>query len=256
MDDRRKPMRPPTHGGRNEFRRRTPPQGQPVHIDPELTPPPQEPPKPSTRPGYSTIAPEVREQLDMLSEGLGSVTAALGKVWDARKDVERLDRIDEKLGTLAGYATEHHTLLHQQVWPAVKELMKSTDELSRQLPALLLQVETMSNLVGDVDRRLRNLERDMGIQAERFASHRQELEARVRAAESVGNSHDVRLTVLSNRIEQLELVNRDEQVGETAIAKSDKRRLNIIRGLFVAGGAVVGFVAANGAAIISWLSGH
>jgi hypothetical protein len=248
VDDRRKPLRAPTYGERNE-RRRTPAAGTPVLIDPELTPPPQEPPSPATLRGYDQIDDAVKVQLDSLADGLGSVTAALGKVWDARKDVERLDRIDEKLGTLAGYATEHHVLLHQQVWPAVKELMKSSDELSRQLPALLLQVETMSSLVGDVDRRLRNLERDMGVQAERFASHRQELEARVRAAEAVGNSHDVRLVALGNRIEQLELHNRDENVALDAVDKSDKRRIALVRVAVVVGSSVFGFLVAKGAAI-------
>ena len=254
-DERRKFPRAPTDLRRDQ--RRTPPKGiVPVHVDPELTPPPQLPPPPSEHPGYSTIAPEIREQLDTLSVGLGNVTEALGKVWDARKDVERLDRIDSKLGVLASYATEHHTLLHQQVWPAVKELMASTDKLSRELPALLLQVETMSNLVADVDQRLRNLERDMGVQAERFASHRQEPEARVRSAEAVGNSHDTRIQALANRVEHLELARRDEVVGETAIVKSDEKRLRWIRAAWIAGSGLFGFVVAKGAAIVSWLSGH
>lgn len=255
-DQRRKPQRAGTSGDLRRDQRRTPPAGTPIHLDPELTPPPQEPPRPETRAGYSTIDPAVREQLDALADGLGSLTTAVGKVWDARKDVERLDRIDMKLGTLAEYATEHHTLLHQQVWPAVKELMKATDELGRQLPTLLVQVEAMSNLVSDVDQRLRNLERDMGVQAERFASHRQELEARVRATEVTGNAHDVRLIALSNRIEALELVNRDEAVGETAIVKSDEKRLRWIRAAWIAGSGIFGFIVAKGAAIFSWLSGQ
>jgi hypothetical protein len=254
VDERRKPVRAPTFGDRNESRRRTPPAGSPVHIDPEITPPPQEPPRPETLRGFELIDEAVQVQLANLATGLGQVTEALGKVWDARKDADKLTRIDEKLGTLAGYATEHHTLLHQQVWPAVKELMKATDELSRQLPALLVQVETMAGLVGDVDRRLRNLERDMGIQAERFASHRQELEARVRASEATGNSHDVRLTAMANRIAALELLNRDENVAIEAVSASDKRRIALIRTAVVIGSGVIGFIVAKGGVILDFLT--
>lgn len=247
-----KPRRARTHlGDRNESRRRTPAAGSPIHIDSELTPPPQEPPRPSTREGYDDLDPRVREQLDALADGLGEVTTALGKVWDARKDADHLLRIDQKLGTLAAYATEHQTLLHQQVWPAVKELMRATDELGRQLPTLLVQVETMSNLVGDVDKRLRNLERDMGVQAERFASHRQELEARVRANEAVSTSHDVRLIAMGNRVAQLETINRDERVAIEAVDTSDKRRVALIRTAVVVGSGLIGFLVAKGAAFVS-----
>ncbi len=254
VDDRRSPKRAPTFGDLRRDQRRTPPHGAPVAIDPELTPPPQLPPAPNEHPGYSTIAPEIREQLDSLASGLGEVTTALGKVWDARKDVERLERIDSKLGVLAGYATEHHTLLHQQVWPAVKDLMRSTDDLGRQLPALLAQVEAMSNLVTDIDNRLRNLERDMSVQAERFASHRQELEARVRATETKGDALDTRLIALANRVGDLERKERDEVVAIAAVSDSDRKRLAIVRTALVVGSGLAGFLVAKGAAILAFLS--
>ena len=43
----------------------------------------------------------------MLATGLGDVTRAIGKVWDARRDGERLDRVDAKLATLASAATTY-----------------------------------------------------------------------------------------------------------------------------------------------------
>lgn len=242
MDSPRdKPRRPGTFGDRGEIRRRTEAAGHPIHIDPELTPPPQEPPLPSTRAGYETIAPEIREQIDALAENLGTLTRAVDKVWDARKDSEQLGRIDTKLGTLAGYATEHHTLLHQQVWPAVKALMATVDELSRQMPALLNQVATMANMVTDVDRRLRQLEVDMRLHGERAAATTSALKQRLSAAETANGELDTALAAAVVRIGKLETKNRDEHVASTAISKRDKKLIAAA----VAGGPIVTFIAAK-----------
>lgn len=246
VDDRRKPQRPPTHGDLRRDQRRTPPRGiVAVHVDPELTPPPQLPPPPDRH----LIAPEIREQLDYLAAGLGNVTEALGKVWDARKDAEQLSDINKKLGTLAGYATEHHTLLHQQVWPAVKELMASVDGVEHELRPLANQVETMANIVKDVDKRLRDLELDVRSLSDRFNSSNQATQARLHEAENVLNALDVRITALEQK-------GRDEVVAIEAVAKSDERRLRWIRAAYIAGSGVIGFIVAKGAAIVSWLSGH
>lgn len=219
---------------RSLARRHTPGRGVPVEIDPEVTPPPQEPPEPSSLTGYETIPTPIREQLNMLAHGLGEATAAIGKVWDARKDGERLDRIDSKLATLAEYATKHQTMLHEFVMPAIKECMSSTDAVAMQLPKMLAQLEAVTMTVGNIDRQVRAIELEMRTSKERAESDHRALAALVAAQGTA-------LSDQENRLDSLERKERDREVVSRALAKAERRKSGAVGGTVAA--VVSGIVA-------------
>jgi hypothetical protein len=214
--------RPPSMPGRSR------PHGVPISIDAELTPPPQEPPSPDTLRGYDSIPSPIRDQLDMLAQGLGEVTAALGKVWDARKDGERLDRIDSKLATLADHATKHETMLDQFVVPAIKDGMRATDEVASQMPVLVQQLATLTSLLTAVDNRLRTYETNLVVITRRFEDSELERDERHMATEKRLNTHD-------DRIEELERKERDRIVVSKALAKSERVKSGGITAAVAAG---------------------
>jgi len=219
-------------GGR---RRRSHPFGVPtVEIDPELTPPPQEPPSPSSLAGYDSIPPPIARQLDMLSEGLGNVTTAIGKVWDARKDGERLDRVDSKLATLAEAATKHQTMLNDFVMPAIKDGMRSMDEVANQMPMLISGLESVTAMVSTVDNRLRQLEVEIRLIVERVIMSVREIEIRITA-------HDKRISDGDARLGLLERKERDKEVITKALARKERFKSG---GLAGAVAALVGAVYA------------
>jgi hypothetical protein len=193
----------------------------PVEIDPEVTPPPCEPPNPSSLRGYESIPPPIRNQLDMLAAGLGDVTRAIGKIWDARQDGERFDRIDAKLGTLASAATRHEMLIDQFVMPAIKDLMTSVDKIATQLSLVSQQLETTSALLQAVDGRLRTLEGDLRVMAAEFNSAREASAAKHVATQA-------RLAEQDARIETLERKERDREVVSKALAKRERRKAGSI----------------------------
>lgn len=167
--------------------------------------------------GYESIPPPIRDQLNMLADGLGNVTTALGKVWDARKDGALLDRMDSKLETLAGYATEHQTMLHEFVMPAIKECMTAANSVAMQLPRLLAQIEGLTLALGNLDRQVRMMELENRSSKERAESEHRALESRVARTEIARNEHDT-------RIELLERENRDREVIAKANAKKERHK--------------------------------
>jgi hypothetical protein len=215
-------------------RRRAP--GIPIEIDAELTPPPQEPPAPSSLDGYDSIPPPIRDQLDMLASSVGDVTTALGKIWEVRKDGERLDRIDSKLGTLAEYATKHQTVLDTFVIPALKEGMRSTDEIAMQMPKLVAQLEGLALTVTNLDRHIRQLDVEVRTEREKANAALMALATRLTANEHATHDHD-------GRIAALERETRDRHVVTKALAKSERRRAGGI-------GAAVAAIVASIAAVI------
>lgn len=235
------PKRPGTMSDADRaLQRRTPGHGVPTKIDHELTPPPQEPPEPSSLRGYDSIPPPIREQLDMLAHGLGEVTAALGKVWDARKDGERLDRIDTKLAVLAEHATKHETMLDQFVVPAIKDGMRATDEVASQMPAVIQQLGTLTALLTNVDNRLRTYETNLTVVTRRFDDAQVDRAERDAATEK-------RLSDQDQRIDALERKERDREVIQKALAKSNRAKAGGI------GALAAGVVSAIAAALHRWL---
>lgn len=245
VDDPRKPRRAGTFGDdvarALAHRSRTPHAGVPVHvaIDDDVTPPPRLPPTPPTD--------DRDARLERIEQALEQSFEAFSKLWDARKDGDRLDRIESKLGTLADMATRHDEALTQFVVPGIKDTIAAVDAMEREMRPLAGQVETMANIVKDVDKRLRDLELDVRSLSERFNSSNQATQARLNAAENTLNALDVRITALEQK-------GRDETVAIAAVSESDARRLAVVRTALVIGSGLAGFVVAKGAAILAFLS--
>ena len=218
-------------------RRRTPPRGWPVEThDDDETPPPQEMPLPASSTSYDSIPPPIREQLDMLATGLGDVTRAIGKVWDARRDGERLDRVDAKLATLASAATRHETVIVDRVIPQLEQLAAATDGIARELPRIAATLEGLAITVGALDRRLRDLEVQLRTDGQRWDKEHSATAVRVEAAEAQVRAHELRLQSL----ESAAAVSK-------ALAKNERRKSG---GLGAALGTLAGAIAS---AVYSWL---
>lgn len=219
-------------------RGRTNPQAIPAYVETELTPPPQEPPRPETRPGYDSIPPPIQEQLMLLADGLGAVTAALGKVWDARKDGERLDRVDEKLGSLAQSCTRNEAVLDEFVVPALKQSMKTTDAIEQQLTRLCTTSEAMAISFRNLDSHVRKSEIERKTAEQQQLARADALEVRITAAETRGKEH-------SERIGVTEREQRDQAITARALAKNAKKDKRMTGGLAgIAGAIAAGVIAA------------
>lgn len=212
------------------IRRRTTNRGIPVQVDHELTPPPQDPPAPSTLEGYTTIAPPIRAQLDMLHGGIDQLTGAVSKLWEARSDGQRLDNIDSKLGTLATAATRHNTMLDEFVVPGIKECMASTDAVALQLPKIIAQLEGFTLAFNSLNQHVRAMELTASVDRERFASEHRALMARVLITEAARDEHEGRIALLERK-------QRDGEVVTRALAKTERRKSGAV-GAAVAAGAV------------------
>jgi len=215
-------------------RGRTNPHAIPAFVETELTPPPQEPPHPSTLPGYDTIPPPIKQQLDLLADSLGTLTVAMGRVWDARNDGERFDRVDAKLGTLAQSATKHETILESFVVPALKDQMKATDEVAMQLPRIATQLEGLAINVQNLDSYVRGAEVDRKTTEQKQHARSEALEVRLVASESRANQHDVRIDDIERKTETKEAVTK-------ALSKRHRRSTG---GLAAAVASLVAAIAA------------
>lgn len=205
-------------------RRRTP-QGVPVgpyeSWDEDATPPPHEIPFPW---GAS-----IDDKFEALAEGINRVSTAVGRVWDARKDGEWRERIDEKLGTLASATTRLETILDQYIKPQLDHWRATTDGIARDLPRIAAAVEGMELAFRAVENRLRSLEADMVRASTRQEAAHASIVARVEACEARDSAHET-------RIARLERDRRDEQVKATALAKIERRKTSI-------GAALVAFAS-------------
>lgn len=258
MAEREKPRRARSHMGDDDRAtigaktRRTPPQGWPVppHVDSELTPPPQEPPKPDTIEGFDTISPPIAKQLEILSDGLAEVTGAIGKVWDARKDSGRIDRLADTLTLVREDAARINESLREFVLPAIKSLQgtshalwqyhernKATVELfyGEQWPRLVKAVDDLVQRIGRVETGQDKLN-------DGFSSHA----TRLGSVENVMNAHDVRITALEQK-------NRDASV---ALEASNKTKERIFSRARLVWGALVVAVSAVGTHVVNYFRGH
>ena len=133
-DDRDKPRRARTHAGDDERamigakHRRTPASGIPVEVDPEVTPPPGPVPSPAELvEGYTSIPRPTRESIELQGRAIENLTAAVGKVWDARNDAEALARVEHltssqsaRIDKLIEGISQTHATVDQFLMPAVK----------------------------------------------------------------------------------------------------------------------------------------
>lgn len=221
--------------------RRTPRHGVPVtNWDDDVTPPPQEPPQPSSRPGYDSIPPPIKDQLNMLAENLGDATRAIGKIWDARKDGEVFTSIDAKLSTLARSATQSETIIEQYIKPQLDHWRATTDVIARDMPRVLAAVEALTLSVGNLDKRLHEFEVKTEIRAAQTEANHAAIEQRIATAEQADRIH-------SDRIKAIEDKQLIDDATRRAIAKTSRKAGGAV-------GAVVATVVSTAAAIASHLA--
>jgi chromosome segregation ATPase len=226
VPDDRFTRRARTQGDRD---RRTPdPRGFPAYVEPETTPPPQEPPAADSVEGYSTISPPIRERMEQLAAGQAQVTAWLGKLSELR-DGQWLSRIDDRLSSIAKSTTRHEAIL-DELRPQLDRWRATTDGLATQIPKLLSMVEGLTLHVRSIDDRMRSLELDVRALTERTREHAEAVEA---AAD--------RESVLLERLTRLEQIERDRETTAAAIAKVEHKKS---RNAGAASGGAIGAVIA------------
>ncbi len=164
-------------------------QHAPEYIEPELTPPPI---SVDDIPGFDSIPPPIQEQLRMLS-------ARQDRSLSARTHSEWIERIDEKLGTIASCVTRHETVLDEMLVPGFKACAASTDAIAHQLPKIIASLEAVTLTVGNIDHRLRNLEVRMETSAAKADAQHAALDLRVAEAEALHRSHTLRLKEIENK---------------------------------------------------------
>jgi hypothetical protein len=240
-----KPRRPGTH--RDIIGRGRSPLGVPVAIDEEATPPPQEPPR---APGAA-----LHVRIDRVEEHLGSVTTALGRLWDARDIGPKLETMSADLRGYTHDLVELGAQMRDFVMPAIKshtarieaaasyidrERGRSDQFWDSEWPRMIKVIEKLDARFDDLGERLTRLER----QADTLNHNIGGQGARLASVEAVGNAHDVRLTALERRF-------ADADAGD----KRQAKLLSMGRAGLLVLVAIVSAVAANLPAIASWLRG-
>lgn len=233
--------------------RHTPPQGWPVEIDPEETPPPQEPPKPSEVAGYDTIAPPLRQQLEILSDGLAQVTEAIGRVWDARKDTGRIDKLVDGLSGMREDLARLNESLREFVLPAIKSLQATSGalwehHLHNRGRVELFYGEQFPRLVKSVDDLILRVGRNEDTQerhADQFSAHNE----RLLGLERTTREHDTRLQAIEQR-------NRDSQVALEASDKTKRKIFSTARLVWGGVAFVGGLVVSQWERIVAFFRGH
>ena len=236
--------------------RKTPPRGYPLHVDPELTPPPSEPPRPESLDGYDRIEPEVRDQLRLLADGLGDVTAAIGKVWNSRNDSARIERLEAKIDGFSKMTTQHAAQLDEFVMPAVKSLMGRVDLLlsgqerrnsqleqffEKELPRVERLLDGLAQSLKDLIERLGRLE----TSKEKLTDNVGSLALRLNAAETRDAS-------LEHRIAALELRNRDSDTGDKREVAITKRQQRLFLAAVAAGSSALSLLVSHFGSIVNF----
>lgn len=231
MPDDRK-QRGMTDADRALSRRKTVPRGVPEFVEPEVTPPPQDPPRPDTLRGFESIPPPIKDQLNMLADGLGQVTAALGRRWD-QLDGKRWDRLEDNIASIATSVTRHETIL-AELRPQLDRWRAVTDELAQQLPKLVGALEGLTLHVRSIDSRMRDLELEVRALTERTRGHRDDLDG-----------HREREAEIIKRISSLETIESNRTAADHALAMAGLKKSGLVGS---AAGAVV--------TAIGWLAQH
>ncbi len=199
----------------------------PEYVEPELTPPPI---SVDEIPGFDSIPPPIQEQLRMLS-------ARQDRAISSRAYTEWVERIDEKLGTIAGYVTRHETMLNEVLIPGFKECARSTDSIAHQLPKIIASLEAVTLTVSNIDNRLRDLEVRMKLSAAQSDAQHAAMELRVAGTEAAARLHELRLKEIENK--QL-----SADATEKALAKTSRKSGG-------ASGGIVAAIVSIGAAVAS-----
>jgi archaellum component FlaC len=262
-DDRSKFPRPKSHWGDEQraaagkVRRKTPPHGYPVAlIDPELTPPPVSvAPRLGSVEGRDTWPPGMRESVDMISDNLGELTTAVGRVWDARNDSGRIDKINEQLQTLQSEVAGLSAKFDAFIEPFAKQTMArmmaledrtanvsaSTDSFfGREWPKFTESVSQLNTNLSALVTTSKLLDQELDAIKSRVTESNAALSQRIEALRNEAFSDRLRIIALEQR-------NRDTDVGdarETALVKRRNRMLKAAwAALTAAGGAIAGWFA-------------
>jgi hypothetical protein len=238
VDDRSK-RRAQTHG-RDRQPHKSNPFGFPVHVDPDLTPPPQEPPSPSDVDGSDTIAPPVRAVLEQHTEQFAKLSGWLEKLAPLR-DGNRFDRIEATLAAIAAVSNRHQSMLDDMLVPQLDRWRATTDEIHGQVPRLIASIEQITILVGNIEQRIRAVEITVAMMVKRVDDDSKDYEKWFASAEKDREHLRSRIAAESNRITALEQVERDRVVEQQAIAKIARKKSRNA-GALVGGGAA-GLVA-------------
>jgi hypothetical protein len=159
----------------------------------------------------------------MLAAGLGQVTDALGKVWDARKDGERLEKIDNKQDIANREISELVATVREFIMPAIKASQGRIDLLlqhheanklrvelfyDREWPAAVKALEGMTERLGRVERGQERQEHEMRGMSDRLNANQNALAARITAVEQ-----------FESRLAMIERDKRDVDVTSSALAR-------------------------------------
>jgi hypothetical protein len=262
-DDRTKFPRPGSHWGDEQraaagkTRRRTPPHGYPVTtIDSELTPPPVSvAPKLEAVEGRDTWPPGMRESVDMISDNLGELTAAVGRVWDARNDSERIDKINGQLQTLTSNVATLTAKFDAFIEPFAKQTMArvmalenrtaivgaATDNFfARDWPNFVESVGQLNTNLSALVTTSKLLDQELDSIKQRVTESNTALSQRLETLRNEAFADRLRIIALEQR-------NRDQDIGdarETAITKRRNKILKVVwAALQTAGGAIAGWFA-------------
>jgi hypothetical protein len=252
-DDRSKFPRPKTHwdddkrAAHGKVRRKTPPHGYPVAIDSELTPPPQ--------PVAIDSGNTVEQNLELVADGLGQVTAAVGRLWDSRNDSERIDKINEQLRTLSADVTKLLTQFGTFIEPFAKQTMGRIGILEeraanvaattgsffgREWPNFVETVGQLNQSLGSLVTTSKLLDQELDAIKKRHTEWRETLNAQIDELRIDAENTRLRVVALEQR-------NRDTDIGDARETALVTRRNRILKAtwtaLTAAGGAVAGWLA-------------
>jgi len=195
----------------------------PVHIDPEATPPPQEPPKPETIEGYDSIPPPIKAQLAMLRDSVSETTAAIERVWGVRDVGPQIEKLEAEVAGYRRDIIESSAQLREFVMPAIKSLMARVETVTSTVerdrgrtgqfwdhdwPRIMAGIEKLDKRLDDLADRITRLEHS----SDRMNQSVGGIAARVTSVEAINNALDVRITALERR-------NADQDAGDRRQAK-------------------------------------
>lgn len=229
-------------------RRKTPPRGFPVYIDPEATPPPTEIPH-SLR-AYETLPPQIADHLRQHASKLDELTQAIGRVWDARDANEEISTIKGQLSEITGLIQEsaRHGAKLEQLMPMVRALTAHVDSLDRIVvklgarsdqhwthdwPRMIRQMDELDKRVDKVD--------DIGTDLTHRITAANDRSERVTQENQKLKTEEANvLKVILDRLHKLETEKDKKEAVSKALAKQERKKSVVASG---ATGAVVAIVA-------------
>lgn len=220
----------------------------PEHVDPELTPPPQEPPRPESLAGYDTLPPPVREQFTLMADEIATLANAVGKVWDARNVAPQLERLETKVDGYVHDVVEAQTKLREFVDPAIKSMMARVDLVASyhernagkteqfwtgDWPRMVTALEKLDHRFDEFADRFSRLERSVESLNQTIGN----VAGRVAIVEAVYSAQDARIMALERRFADQDAADKREQALVVESDKAVAKRNGLIK---AAWGAVVG----------------